>query len=344
MGVTCRDEGRNLGDRVVMIEHREGVEFRVAGRTLTGRALVYGDVSPGFQERFLPGSLAPVPAVPLNLQHDASTTLIAPGAFILNDSERALEVRAELPPSSAALQLVRRGALNGFSIEFRAQSERREAGIRVIERAELTGIALVDRGAYPQSVAEIRARGGGGGRGVFGGRLGSFRGRIPANKRVECRCSPGSCREALFKNGAFDSLLDDADKREVLAVSGDYKNAIASKTRETVRFWQGKNGDIEFAVDVPNTDLGKQVMDSINATDLYARPVIDVGASSVKIEGTLAEYTKARVRALTIGATDANKGWDALEEVSESALTLAEKAKALAGLSRPARRRARIWL
>ena len=127
-------------------------------------------------------------------------------------------------------------------------------------------------------------------------------------------------------------------------MSGDYKNAIASRTRETVRFWQGKNGDIEFAVDVPSTDLGKKVMDSLNATDLYARPVIDVEASIVNIKGTLAEYTKARVRALTIGATDANKGWDALEEVSESALTLAEKAKALAGLSRPARRRARIWL
>ena len=182
-----------------MIEHRSGTEFRVAGRTLTGRALVYGDVAPDFQERFVPGSLAPVPAVPMNLQHDAGTVLLAPGAYVLNDTERALEVRAELPASSAALALVRRGSLSGFSVEFRAQSERRESGIRVVERAELTGIALVDRGAYPQSLAEIRARGGGGGRGVFGGRLGSFRGRIPANKRVDCRCSPGSCREALFK-------------------------------------------------------------------------------------------------------------------------------------------------
>ena len=257
VGVTGGHESCGVGYGLVMIERREGIEFRVAGRTLTGRALVYGDVSPDFQERFVPGSLAPLPAVPMNLQHDASTTLIEPGAFILNDSARALEVRAELPASSAALQLVKRGALNGFSIEFHAKAERREAGIRVIERAELTGIALVDRGAYPQSLAEIRARGGGGGRGIFGGRLASFRGRIPANKRLECRCSPGSCREALFKQGSFDSLLDDADKREILAISGDYKGAIAAKTRETVRFWEGQNGDIEFAVDVPNTDSGK---------------------------------------------------------------------------------------
>ena len=179
----------------------------------------------------------------------------------------------------------------------------------------------------------------------FGGRLGSFRGRIPANKRVDCRCSPGLVsRSAVQARQRSIALLDDADKREVLAVSGDYKNAIASKTRETVRFWQGKDGDLEFAVDVPNTDLGKQVMDSLNATDLYARPVLDVEASTVHIKGTLAEYSKARVRALTIGATDANRGWDALEEVTESASTLADKAKALAGISRPARRRARVWL
>ena len=325
-------------------EHRNGAEIRVLGRRLEGAAIVYHDVAPDFMERFLPGSLAPVPAVPLNLQHDASTVLLEPGGYELNDTERALEVRAELPAGSAALALIQRGALNGYSIEFHAKAERREAGIRVIEKAELTGVALVDRGAYPQSLAEIRARGGGGGRGVFGGRLGSFRGRIPANKRVECRCSPGSCREALFKDGAFDSLLDDADKREVLAVSGDYKNAIASKTRETVRFWQGKDGDLEFAVDVPNTDRGKAVMDSFDVTDLYARPVIDADASIVNIKGTLAEYTKARVRALTIGATDASAGWDALEEVSESASTLAEKARKLAGVSRPARRSARVWL
>ena len=53
---------------------------------------------------------------------------------------------------------MRRGALNGIlNVEFHALAERREGGLRVIERAELSGLALVDRGAYPQSVAEVRA-------------------------------------------------------------------------------------------------------------------------------------------------------------------------------------------
>ena len=85
-------------------------------------------------------------------------------------------------------------------------------------------------------------------------------------------------------------------------------------------------------------------MDTFDAADLYARPVLDVGASDVTIEGTLARYTKARVRALTIGPTDAAAGWNPLEEVAESASELAEKARKLSGISRPARQRTRVWL
>ena len=139
-----------------MDPERRYADFRVAGRTLTGRALVYGEVSPDFKERFEPGALAPLPSVALNLQHDARMTLLEPGDYVLTDGDTAIEVRAELPEGSAALSLVQRGALTGFSIEFRASAERRDAGVRVIEKATLTGLALVDRGAYPSAVAELR--------------------------------------------------------------------------------------------------------------------------------------------------------------------------------------------
>ena len=138
-------------------ETRAGLEFRVSGRTLSGVVLRYGDVAPEHRERFLPGALAPVPDVPMNVQHHKGLVVLEAGSFALTDSERMLEVRAELPEGSAAIQLVRRGALRGFSLEFHALEERSEAGIRVIERAELVGVALCDQPAYPASKAEVRA-------------------------------------------------------------------------------------------------------------------------------------------------------------------------------------------
>ena len=135
---------------------RRFAAFRVSGRVLSGVALAYGDVSPDFRERFVPGAFGTVPSVlPVNLQHDARVIIVSEA--MLTDGPRDLRVRADLPEGSAALALVRRGALNSYSIEFVAREERREAGIRVIERAELTGLALCDRGAYPQSIAEVRA-------------------------------------------------------------------------------------------------------------------------------------------------------------------------------------------
>ena len=84
---------------------RRYAAFRVAGRTLSGTALVYGDVSPDFRERFVPGAFGPeIRALPVNLQHDP--TLIVVDAAALIDGPRALEIRADLPEGSAALDIV----------------------------------------------------------------------------------------------------------------------------------------------------------------------------------------------------------------------------------------------
>ena len=139
------------------IEQRPGVEFRVLGSTLTGIAMRYGDVSQEFRERFAPGAFTPLGEVAMLLQHDPALVILGAGGFSLIDTPTALEVRAELSPDSAALKLVKRGALSSWSVGFLAIEERQENGLRVIERAELREISLVDQGSYPDAKAEVRA-------------------------------------------------------------------------------------------------------------------------------------------------------------------------------------------
>ena len=284
-------------------EIRAGVEFRVAGRVLKGRVMTYGTVSPEYRERFVPGAFAPIPEVPLRLQHDRNLEVLAPGAFVLNDSTRALEIRAELPAESAALELVKRGALSGWSVGFHARAEVREAGVRVIERAELIEVSLVDEPSYPDSLASVRARG------DRGGRLGTFRGRVPASKSMQCQCGPKGCFDALFKQKALRGVVDSED--EILAVWGDYAHAVGSRKRKTVRFWEGDDGALEYAVDIPNTDAGRALKETLEAkaVDVIGRPVIDTNASNFTIRGATAEYDSVKVRALTVGATDRDAGW-----------------------------------
>ena len=237
------------------IEHRLAREFRVAGRTLTGAAMVYGDTSPDFRERFVPGAFGEVRSVDVNLQHDPGVVLVR-GA-LLTDGPRELRVRAELPLGSAALELVRRGALNGFSIEFKAKAERRDAGVRVIERAALTGLALVDRGAYPASKAEVRARSGR-----------TMRSSVPYNKQLACECiaemgpgSGGACIPmAKFEHAAGEAMAEMMDRafaeaeRDILAIAGNYRRPLGSVSKGTLRARSTDDGLGACAVEVVAPD------------------------------------------------------------------------------------------
>ena len=145
---------------------RRFFELRHGGdRKLSGVAVRYGDTAilPWGKERFEPsafGDVGRVDAV-LNAHHDRGRPLARTGGggLTLTDSAEALEFAAELPEtrdSDDVLTLVKTGVLRGASIEFTAKTERFESNVRVIGRAALSGIAIVDRPAYKDS--EIAAR------------------------------------------------------------------------------------------------------------------------------------------------------------------------------------------
>ena len=280
-----------------MSEHRDGLEFRVQGRTLSGTALRYGDVSPDFAERFEPGAFGEVRTIPINLQHDRAI-IVAPAA-VLADTTRSLDVRADLPEGSAALSLVKRGALNGFSIEFHAKAERREAGVRVVERAELTGLALVDRGAYPESKAEVRARSGR-----------TMRATIPSGAALDCECVGVGCKVKFLNEALAEAIAEGIEEGKAwVAVHGNYRSPLASNTRGTLRA-RMVGDDAEIEIDLPDSDAGREVLAASADAGVVVRPFIDREAAEFDTDADgVAVYRKAPIRAFIVSATDKREGW-----------------------------------
>ena len=144
---------------------RRYVELRAddTGRTLRGVAVTYGDVAKvaGLEERIEPGAFGALGDVILNFSHDRGTPLARTGGagLELSDTAERLAFAATLPETRAAddvLTLVRTGVMRGASIEMRVSAQRFEGGVRVIERATLAAIGVVDTPAYPASEIEAR--------------------------------------------------------------------------------------------------------------------------------------------------------------------------------------------
>ena len=318
-----------------MAEFRDGVEFRVQGRTLWGLAMRYGDVANmgTFRERFAPAAFAPIGAVALNLQHDPGRVLARTGnGLILADGPRSLEVRAELS-SQAELDLVRRGALNGFSVEFHALEQRSDAGVRVIERAALTGIALVDHGAYPESKAEIRAQSGR-----------TIRATIPSDTDLECECVGAGCKIKLLQDTLSEAIGEAIEEgRTWVAAHGNLSAPLASNSRGTLRA-RMVGADAEIEIDIPDSEAGRAVIAAHEDSGVVVRPFIDRAAAEFTTDAAgVTTYTKVPIRAWIVSATDKRAGWPDPEIVpTPEPKTTAEKIAVLSKIGK--QRRLRRWV
>lgn len=139
-------------------------EIRQDGRRLYGVAIRYGDTArlPWGPERFEAGAFGDVANadVILNVQHNRGQPIArTPDTLKLTDTAEMLSISAELPQTRDAddvLELVRTGVLRGLSIEFIPRDEALENKVRVVTRAELTGVGVVDKPAYPASSVAAR--------------------------------------------------------------------------------------------------------------------------------------------------------------------------------------------
>ena len=307
------------------LEYRFAELRQTGARLIEGTAVRYGDIalnSFGQNERFSPRSLT-FSDVILNVQHDRGRPLARTegGGLELSDSATELSVRAELPQTREAddaLELIKMKILRGLSVEFRALDEILEGGIRVIKRAELSGIGLVDRPAYPQSGVSARASiaGAGASFGIsFGGSL-------------QCECCPDS-DTVSFKPESFDQSL----QRDIIAVWGEYNHPLASTARDSLRITKTETG-LKISMDIPDTQVGRDLLNLAGQVQIYGRPVVDFTKSIYRVEGGVAQVEDAHLRAILVGTTDANKGWEPGEITQPGEPPLEEEGRS----------RRRIWL
>ena len=182
-----------------------GGECRAENRRLSGVAIGYRDVSPSHKERFSPGSfnLADQQNRWLNLRHNPFEAIAwtSNGTLALRDTNEALNLMVEevpdTPAGNHALTGLRSGELKGLSIEFNALEETRENGLRVITRANLLAIGLVENPSYPQSQAENRSKMGK-----------TMRSSVPSGEKLQCNCNRKVCDTAEFDEEALDDIVD----------------------------------------------------------------------------------------------------------------------------------------
>ena len=286
------------------------LELRAEGRRLEGIVLQYEETSPSHRERFLPGAFSLDPGTTrwLDYRHDRTRVLAHTGnggGLTLRDSPEALLLEAELPAlplSERALGEIASGALQGLSIEFRAESESRDGGIRVVEKADLAGIGLVASPSYPASRVETRA-------------AGTLSTSIPYDSPLACECygrgqsgeaGKGMTATVEFEEGSFE-LPDD-----LVAIWKNFAAPLASTRKGTLRIGQGRGG-LDIELDIPSTTWGEDIVTASAGVEIYARPLFDaseIEASEIVRDGeTIARLSRVPVRAILVGPTPNSDGW-----------------------------------
>ena len=278
-----------------------GHEVRAEGRRLMGPAIRYGDVSPSHRERFEAGAFALSDGRTrwLDVAHDRNAVIAHTdgGGLELRDTREALLVSATLPAipaAEAALEGVRSGVYRGFSVEFDSLAERREAGLRVIERAALAGVGLVRSPSYQGSVAEIRQ--------------GKVRSVIPYGSRLACECQTGDCNSVRIERA------EAIPGRDVLAVAGNFRRAIASVRRGSMTLEQTAAGlEVALSGEALGLPAARELAEMAKAVPIFMRPIFDRELSRFVEDGEIAVFELMALRGILLGATDNSDGWPEVE-------------------------------
>ena len=186
------------------------------------------------------------------------------------------------------LTLVHSGVLRGLSIEFNAIEERLDDGVRVIERAHLSAIAVVDSPAYAGSVVEARAK-------KREPRI-WIRNGIQYGVECFCECLTGDCNRVVFA----PKSLGPVPGADVLAVVGRVSESLGSTSGKTLRLTDTPKAlEVELAPNARNTAAGETLTDLGKAkVDVFTRPLVDDSVSVFTEINGVRTYTKAGLNAV----------------------------------------------
>ena len=152
----------DLEYRYAPLEYRETEDGM---GTVAGTVIRYGDLAtlPFGQERVLPGAFGDLSTAELyaDRMHQRDQPLANTYAGLrIDDNAERLYGEIDLPNTSYgrdAQEEVKTGRLRGLSIAFRAFEDDYIDGVRVVKQGRLYGWGVVDKPAYPQSVAAMRS-------------------------------------------------------------------------------------------------------------------------------------------------------------------------------------------
>ena len=250
--------------------------------------------------------------VRLGLMHDSSLSLgveTRRGNLKLHDSPAELHMVATLPTGDVyddVLKLVQDGDAAELSVEMRVQDEVLNGDRRIVRKAALPGIAVVDRGAY-QSRVEVRRAGKG-----VAGRVDYGKDRVTANsgrtrkerfrpeafeyniKRLESAMADMSdAIERGIEAGAREALQDALDATpDINLLHGiEYNGAIASVKARSLKLNDTPEG-LEFeAEDISDTAAGRELLRVLGAgvltlgvVPLFQLPPSETVSDAVAVE------------------------------------------------------------
>ena len=145
-----------MSELLIEVRYEADATHKSPGR-LTGVLLPYGQRAGDRPEIFERGALHwPDAGILVRAMHLREAPIMRAIPFLEGDE---LRLDSPIPDTTAgrdAAVNLREGVYTGLSVEFKAEREARRAGLRVIQRAALTGAGLVDYPSYRTALAEVR--------------------------------------------------------------------------------------------------------------------------------------------------------------------------------------------